>query len=85
MPFFLLHILVGKRGIRLSNFNIKIGESAEGQGDANALCVSNADVAAGATKTFKCASTLTGRYLYIKTNLQDILTLCEVKVFGEFL
>ena len=82
---FLLYILVGKNGIRLSNFNIKIGESAEGQGDANTLCVSNAGVAAGDTKTFNCISTLTGRYLYIKTNLQEILTLCEVKVFGEFL
>ena len=70
-------------GERLSDFDIKIGESSEGNGDKNAMCASNVGVAQGDTKTFKCTSKLKGRYLYIKTNLQAALTLCEVKVFGE--
>ena len=65
------------------DFNIKIGESNEGHGDKNAMCLSNVGVAKGETKTFKCTSKLKGRYLNIKTNLDDYLTLCEVKVFGE--
>ena len=71
-------------GERLSDFDIKIGESSEGKGDKNALCLSNVGVPQGGTKTFMCTSTLKGRYLYIKSNLIGKLSLCEVKVFGEF-
>ena len=70
-------------GVTLSNFNIRIGESAEEEGKRNPLCVSNAAVTQGETKTFKCAAKPAGRYLYIKTNLNVYLMLCEVKVFGE--
>ena len=61
-----------------------IGDSTTENGTANALCVSDAGVPEGATKTFKCMTKLIGRYLYVKKNLPGALTLCEVKVFGEF-
>jgi len=70
---------------RLSDFNITIGDSTKENGDANPVCVSNVGLPTGQdTWKFKCSSKATGRYLYIKTNLKDALTLCEVKVFGEF-
>ena len=69
---------------RLSDFNITIGDSTKENGDANPVCVSNVGLPTGQdTWKFKCSSKATGRYLYIKTNLKDALTLCEVKVFGE--
>ena len=71
-------------GERLSDFNIMIGDSTKENGTANPLCVSHLGVPQGATKTFKCMTKLIGRYLYIKKNSPDPLTLCEVKVFGEF-
>ena len=69
----------------MTDFSIKIGDSAEGEGAANALCVANVAVPRNSTKTFECTSTLTGRYLNVKTNVDAHLTMCEVKVFGEYL
>ena len=68
----------------MANFNITVGVSTKGQGDANAPCVSNVGVPKGGTKNFKCKQTLIGRYLYLKTNLKASLVLCEVRVFGEY-
>ena len=69
----------------LLDFDIKLGSSAAGDGAANALCVANVAVPRNSTETFQCKTKLTGRYLYVKTNLNTHLTLCEVKVFGEYL
>ncbi len=71
-------------GHRLSNFNIRIGNSTQGRGDLNAACQKNAGVGQGATKTFECKPRLKGRYLYIQSNLNYDLTICEAQVFGEF-
>ena len=80
-----LYFIIGDCcGDRLLDFNIRIGDKSESDGDANALCLSNAGVPQGDTKNFKCGSKLKGRYLFIKTNLKEALTLCEVKVYGEF-
>ena len=80
--FFLL--CLGNGDDVLTDFNIKIGNSAEGEGAANALCVANVAVPRNSTKTFQCTAKLTGRYLNIKTNVDIHLTICEVKVFGEY-
>ena len=70
-------------GDRLSNFNVRVGDSNIARGEDNALCQQNIAVPQGETSTFVCDPALHGRYLYIQTNLQEVLTLCEVKVFGE--
>ena len=73
-------------GTRLRNFNIRIGESADGNGESNAACVMNVGITGlGATRTFKCRPRRLGRYLFVQQNIEDPLTLCEVKVFGEFI
>lgn len=68
----------------MSNFNIKIGESNAGNGDENSACLLNGKVAQGATKNFECYPRQQGRYLFIQSNLDIPLSLCEVKVFGEY-
>ena len=70
-------------GERLSDFNVRVGNSNIGRGEQNALCQQNIAVPQGQTSTFVCDLALHGRYLYIQTNLQKILTLCKVEVFGE--
>ena len=70
-------------GDRLSNFNVRVGDSNSGRGDYNELCQQNIAVPQGKTSTFACSPLLRGRYLYIQTNIQKDLTLCEVEVFGE--
>ena len=72
-------------GYRLNNFNIRIGDSSSGNGDANPACATSQSVPQGATNTYKCRPRLLGRYLYVQQNLVDILTLCEVQVFGELI
>ncbi|XP_065054722.1 fucolectin-4-like [Rhopilema esculentum] len=70
---------------RLSDFNIVVGNSIEGNGGSNTVCVVSQSVPEGGTKLFLCRPRLNGRYLYIQQNRAEALTLCEVRVFGEFL
>ncbi|XP_065051586.1 uncharacterized protein LOC135681186 isoform X2 [Rhopilema esculentum] len=70
-------------GSRLSDFNIRIGNSTTGNGDNNSACTVNQGIAQGATKTFLCRPRIYGRYLYVQSNITPGLTLCEVQVFGE--
>ena len=72
-------------GDRLRNFNVKIGDSSSGNGDANPACAVGQSIPQGATNTFKCRPRLLGRYLYIQQNVVEPLTLCEVQVYGEFI
>ncbi|XP_065055107.1 uncharacterized protein LOC135683702 [Rhopilema esculentum] len=71
-------------GYRLSNFNIVVGNSIEGNGGSNTVCAASQSVPQGGTKLFPCRPRLHGRYLYIQQNKAEPLTLCEVRVFGEF-
>eukprot|EP00795_Rhopilema_esculentum_P013208 gene13208-4024_t len=70
-------------GERLSNFNIRIGNSTTGMGNDNPLCAVNQGISQGATKTFLCRPRIYGRHLYVQSNIEPELCLCEVKVFGE--
>ncbi len=70
---------------RLHNFNIRVGWSTSGRGDENLACGMNLSVGGGQTKGFNCIPALYGKYLYVQSNLWQILTICETQVFGEFL
>ena len=69
---------------RLTSFDIRVGDSDAGRGEQNAACVTNVGFfVEGITKSFFCNQKLYGRYLYVQTNKQYHLMLCEVEVFGE--
>ncbi len=68
---------------RLGDFSIKVGD-IENPG-ANAFCRKNASLSIPGTANFKCDNLITGRYLYIITNIDGGVTLCEVEVFGYYL
>eukprot|EP00794_Sanderia_malayensis_P014222 gene14222-15705_t len=70
-------------GERLSNFDIRVGESSQGRGELNVACKQHVGVAQGATGTFVCRPRLAGRYLYILSHYNGSLALCEVEVFGD--
>ena len=70
-------------GERLSDFNVRIGDSHIGRGELNAMFKQNLSVPQGATSSFICDPPMHGRYLYIQMNLRTELSLCEVQVFGE--
>eukprot|EP00795_Rhopilema_esculentum_P015083 gene15083-6251_t len=72
-------------GDRLSDFNIVVGNSSEGNGGSNTVCAASQSVPQGGTKLFPCRPRLHGRYLYIQQNKAVAISLCEVRVFGEFL
>lgn len=72
-------------GARLSNFNIRIGDNGAGRGGHNKACKKHVGVPQGGTTKFVCKPRLYGRYLYIQTNVEKDLTLCEVQAFGQIL
>ena len=72
-------------GERLTDFNVRIGDSDIGRGELNALFKQNLSIPQGGTSTLICDPPMHGRYLYIQTNLRQALALCEVEVFGEIL
>ena len=72
-------------GDRLSDFNISVGNSIEGNGGSNTACAVSQSVPQGGTKLFQCRPRLNGRYLYVQQNQMVPLALCEVRVFGEFI
>ena len=69
---------------RLRNFNIRIGDSLQNNGNNNPSCGSGLSVNKEATKLFECRPQLRGRYLTVQSNIDEALTLCEVEAFGEF-
>ena len=72
-------------GSRLSNFDIRIGDSTTGRGGENAACATKASVPTGATSAFRCYPYMDGKYLYLQDNLASVFTICETQVFGELL
>jgi len=70
-------------GNRLSDFNVRVGDSNVGRGENNTLCQQNIAVPQGQTSTFICNPPMYGRYLYVQTNIEKRLPLCEVEVYGE--
>ena len=61
---------------------ITVGDSIDGAG--NELCVADG----GDTKyryiiDNQCVPPLTGKYVHVKLNTGQILTLCEVEIYGE--
>ena len=67
-------------GERLSNFEIRIGNSLEDNGNANPACGGKYSLETGKTRRILCGG-LTGRYVNIVIpGRAEYLTLCEVKV-----
>ena len=70
---------------RLSDFNLRIGDSLINNGNSNPICGANLRIEGlGVTSRFRCNTLMCGRYLNIQSNIQVILTLCEVEVFGRY-
>ena len=69
--------------VRVSDFNVRVGDSDVGRGQHNALCQQNIAVAPLKSAVFICNPPMYGRYLYIQTNVKKKLSLCEVEVYGE--
>uniref|UniRef100_A0A8P4GE99 Fucolectin tachylectin-4 pentraxin-1 domain-containing protein n=1 Tax=Dicentrarchus labrax TaxID=13489 RepID=A0A8P4GE99_DICLA len=69
---------------RINNAKILIGSSLENNGNNNPSCAVISSIPGGATSTFQCGGMI-GRlvnvYVY-RTNLQAVLTLCELEVYG---
>ena len=70
---------------RLRNFNIRVGMQKAYA--VNQLCIEHAsNTVAASTSSHKCTYPMHGRYLYIEQNVaNEVLTLCEVVVYGYFL
>ncbi|GMH33203.1 hypothetical protein BSKO_01037 [Bryopsis sp. KO-2023] len=70
-------------GYRLSNFEIRVGDTKpRGGGAANVVCSTGLGIQDGQTKNFACEAS--GRYVTVRIpGNQKILTLCEVEVFAE--
>ena len=69
---------------RLTNFDVRVGNSLDNNGNNNALCKHGSTVPLGQTKEFVCSTLLTGKYVNIQILQLGILTLCEVEVSGSF-
>ena len=67
---------------RLLDFDIRIGDTKNET--ANSLCRKSASITVEQTVNIKCGQPQVGRYLYIITNIDQKLTLCEVEVNGFF-
>ena len=68
---------------RLNNFTIYVGSQAGDGGTANSVCQKDISMKNIATKLFTCSKNLNGRYLHIKSSLNESLNLCEVEVYGK--
>ncbi|XP_047454989.1 uncharacterized protein LOC125016511 [Mugil cephalus] len=67
---------------RINGAEIRIGNSLDGNGNANQRCAVISSIAAGASQTFECNG-MEGRYINIVIpGRREFLTLCEVEVFG---
>ena len=69
---------------RLQNFDIRVGESLKNNGNDNTLCEHVTAIPAGETKEYICPYPLKGRYVNVQMLRREVLTLCEVEVYGSF-
>ena len=72
----------------LRKFDIRIGDSGGNcsqDANSNALCVRVVgSLGKSETRKFVCRKPLRGRYVYVKSNIKEYLTLCEVQVFPYY-
>jgi hypothetical protein len=64
------------------DFEIKIGNSLENEGQNNSKCGDRHSVPLGKTKEISCSPLLTGRYLVIQSFHSIRLVIIEVEVFA---
>ncbi len=67
---------------RLQNFDIRIGDTKNEK--ANDICRKSANITVQEAVKFNCNQGLVGRYLYIITNIDKKLSLCEVEAYGFY-
>ncbi|XP_050928869.1 LOW QUALITY PROTEIN: uncharacterized protein LOC108881964 [Lates calcarifer] len=68
---------------RINNAEIRIGNSAENNGNNNPRCAVIPSIPAGQTSTFQCGG-MEGRFVNVYLpGSRKYLTLCEVEVYGE--
>ncbi|XP_078353365.1 receptor-type tyrosine-protein phosphatase S-like isoform X3 [Oculina patagonica] len=68
---------------RLDNFEIRVGSTNTSGGVTNPQCGGNYGVPGGKGLSFFCRPPLYGRYVTIRSLLNDFLTICEVEVYSE--
>ncbi|CAH1775088.1 unnamed protein product [Owenia fusiformis] len=69
-------------GNRLKNFEIRVGNSTDIA--TNSICATHDDeVPKGGKEILTCGTPIYGRYVSIQKKIKGVLTLCEVKVFGQ--
>ena len=69
---------------RLSNFEIRIGNSLADNGNQNPKCGGNYSMPNLVTKNISCPAPLEGRYVNVRIpGSWTYLTLCEVEIFGQ--
>ena len=69
---------------RLSNFEIRIGNSLADNGNHNPKCGGFYSLGSAETKKIYCPAPMKGRYVNIRIpGSNNILTLCEVEVHAE--
>ena len=69
---------------RLSNFEIRIGNSVADNGNHNPKCGGFYSLGSAETKKIYCPAPMKGRYVNIRIpGSNNILTLCEVEVHAE--
>ena len=66
----------------LADFEIKIGNSLENEGQNNIKCGDRHSVAIAESKEISCTPPLTGRYLVIQSFHSQTLVIIEVEVFA---
>lgn len=80
-------IIISNHGHRagrdLRDFEVRVGNSLENEGNNNALCSSLQTVHPGQIKTVVCQNGTFGRFVNIRIPREDsTLGLCEVAVLG---
>lgn len=68
---------------RLSNFEIRIGNSLDDEGRVNPKCGdTHSIIERGLTKTITCSPRVSGRYLLLNSLLTSVvISICEVQVY----
>jgi hypothetical protein len=66
----------------LLDFEIKIGNSLDNEGQNNSKCGDRHSVSHAETKEISCSPPLTGRYLVIQSFQSELLVIIEVEVFA---
>ena len=69
---------------RLSNFEIRIGNSLADNGNRNPNCGGLYSLSSAETRNISCPAPIKGRYVNIRIlGEAKILTLCEVEVYAK--